>query len=107
MELTQAMSSVKTELQMQADKAVAVAMGALNKLKSTLGQIPTSVQKSIGTLCKPLANVGAGVEKQCSSGATGILKNATGVVGKICKAGVSAMVCAHPLRRLYRLHRSH
>ena len=131
--INQTMTSVKLELQSQAEKATTVAMSGLKTLKSTLSQIPSKIQVYsyclysygcrrshqrftsvllpcvlqcglqvrcvhaacvlqglVGTLCKPMPS--ADLKTNCTNGAASIVKNVTGVVAEICKAGVTEMM---------------
>ena len=83
------MESLKAELRKQADNAVTLATGALDKLKETLSQMPEKVKTTMSGLCQPL---GADLAGACGSGAGGIVANMTAAVGNICKAGVAAMI---------------
>ena len=83
---------LKSELQVQADKAAEFAKGGLDKLKEALAGIPAKVKSFAETICTPLPS--EELKTTCNKGVTGIVANATGVIATICKAGVPELMKA-------------
>ena len=91
--LNKGLKPLQAKIQAQADKAITAATGGLGSLKTSLGKIPTAIKSTVGQVCQALpAAGGVDLKTVCSNGVVGIVKNATGMVGKMCQTGVDAMI---------------
>ena len=91
--LNKSVQPLKAKIQAQADKAITAAKKGLSTLKTSLAKIPAAIKSGVGKVCQALPAVG-GVDLKtiCSDGVLGIVKNATGMVGKMCESGVNGMI---------------
>ena len=88
--INKTMAFLKSELQVQADKAAEFASQGLEKLKTALAGIPPKVQAFAEKICTPLPTTE--MKSSCNSGVAGIVANATGVISDICKSAVPEMM---------------